>query len=310
VILSRARSACRAVVLCLLLLGGGPEAFCAEDSREAPGWRFGYSSRLLFDLSRADATTALTLWTKELAKEAGSTGAAKATIYDDLGSLVDAIRSEQIDFVAISSMDYLKIHKQLSLEPALVGTKNGKYAEDQLLLVRRDKGYTRLGHLQDKKLVLTTSGQEIATLWLDTLLAKQGLALTRKHFGGIKETAKAQQAILSVFFNQADACVVHRNAYLTASELNPQVGKELDVLIASPSFPLAVTCFRPNLSQAKKDLLFSSYDRLIRTPAGKQILTLFRIDGTAPTRHKDFEPLENLLKEHERTKVRSVRQAR
>jgi phosphonate transport system substrate-binding protein len=287
-----------AVLILLLSLSGSAIAIDGPVASGSGGWRIGYSSRLIFDVTREDARLALDLWTRELGRDGRIAGTPKATIYDDLPSLVAAIRSEEVDFIALTTLDYMKLQNQLGLEPAVFGTKGGRIADEQILLVRADSGFDRLGKLRNRRLMIMTGGREIASLWLDIQLAKQGLAPFDQFFAATKEAGKASQVILPVFFRQADACVVNRNAYATAVELNPQIGRAMMVLAKTPPVPLAVTCFRPTLPREQKEKLLSAYEKLLTTPAGRQILTLFRIDGTQQARPGDLDTIEALLREH------------
>ena len=140
------------------------------------------------------------------------------------------------------------------MEPALIGEKNGKPGDEQVLLVRRDSGIRGLDQLRGGKLTLLQgAGGEIASLWLDNLLAKRGLPAAGRMFGSVKVVPKAQQVILPVFFRQADGCIVGSNAFQTAVELNPQLGKELVAMRTSPVYPIAVTCLRTTLTNEQKD---------------------------------------------------------
>ena len=57
--------------------------------------------------------------------------------------------------------------------------------------------------------------------------------------------AKPSQAILPVFFKQAEAALVTRATFDTAVELNPQLGAALRTLSRSPQLIPAVAAVRP-----------------------------------------------------------------
>lgn len=263
--------------------------------------RFGYSSNLFSEVSRSDAKAALAIWTQELVQLAGYRLKTEMVLFEDLPTLVAAIRDDKIDFVGLSSLDYLRIRNRTSMEPALTGRKGGRVGEEQVLLVHRDSGITSLGHLKGRKLTrMGGSSGEIASLWIDTVLAKKGFPMAGRHFAGVKEVGKAQAAILPVFFRKADACVVNRRAWEIAVELNPQVGRELVVLANSPEFPIAVTCFRSSMSEEQKIEFIRLSLKMVSTPAGKQILTLFKIDTISRAGSINMESLATLLADHDR----------
>jgi phosphonate transport system substrate-binding protein len=262
------------------------------------GLRFGYSATLVPELSRADAQAALELWGREFVRLSGYDVPYKLTVYDDLDTFASAIRGDQVDFIALGSLEYLKIREHVEMEPALIGEKNGKPGDEQVLLVRRDSGIRGLDQLRGRKLTLLQgAGGEIASLWLDNLLAKRGLPAAGRMFGTVKVVPKAQQVILPVFFRQADACIVGSDAFQTAAELNPQVGKKLVAIETSPVYPVAVTCLRTTLTNEQKDEFIRMAFRLKDTPSGKQILTLFKVDNMSRGSDRVLDPLSSLVKE-------------
>lgn len=291
-----------AIAFGLLLL---PGAFAAggEPVFGPRGLRIGYSSRLLFDVSLPDARTAMALWTRELNRLAGLSTPPRTTIFEDLPTLVAAIQGGEVDFIALNCMDYLKIRGAIPIEPALVGLKRGSPWDAMVLLVHRGSGIERLDQLKGKRLNVLAGGGEIASVWLDTVLARHGMPEAGRFFGSMKEVGKAQQAILPVFFRQADAGVVNRNAFRTITELNPQIGRDLTVLSASAELVTGITCFRPGISEAEKREFIRISLKLIESPAGRQILTLFKVDDIANVPAGCLDNLEALLAESEKVKL-------
>ena len=297
-----------AALLCLLLLVRGPAAGGARNPFGAKGLRFGYSATLLPEASRADTQAALELWGREFVRLSGYDVPYKLIVYDDLETFISAIRSDQVDFIALGSLEYLKIRGRVEMEPALIGEKNGKPGDEQVLLVRRDSGIRELDRLRGGKLTLLQgAGGEIASLWLDNLLAKRGLPAAGRMFGAVKVVPKAQQVILPVFFRQADACIVGSNAFQTAVELNPQLGRELVAIETSPVYPIAVTCLRTTLTNEQKDEFIRMAFRLKDTSSGKQILTLFKVDSMSRGSDRVLDPLSALVKESGAGKTASRR---
>src|SRR5271157_4849131 len=193
--------------------------------------RFGYSSKFLNDVSLGDAQVAMELWTREFIKSTELKMKPKPLIYDNLQSVVNALNNRELDLVALTTMDYLKIRDKVPVEAALVGSRRKAVDGDELvLLVRRDQGTMDIRQLKGKKLLVHSSPLiDIARLWLNSVMARRNLPDYERFFGSDKEVKKASQAVLPVFFKQADACLVTRSAFETMVELNPQIGRELMV---------------------------------------------------------------------------------
>ncbi len=261
--------------------------------------RMGYSTGLLYDVSLADAQAAMSLWVRGYSLTAGFSESSTAVIYDDLEEMAARVRAGALDFVAMSPLEYLRIQGETPLEPALVSLKGGRVADRQLLLAHRESGLRTLGDLRGKSLALLRSGDDLALLWLDTILAREGLPRAARFLGLAREGSRASQALLPVFFRRADACVVTGNAYATAVELNPQLGVDLVELEKSPEFPLGMMCLRADLDPGRKERILAASFQFLATPTGRQVLTLFKSDGVSPYRPGLLDELERLVREHQ-----------
>jgi ABC-type phosphate/phosphonate transport system substrate-binding protein len=264
------------------------DAECQAENKEFTPeiLRVGYSTKFLNDVSIADAQVALELWTRELSRSAMPTlkMQPKPFIYDDLQSIVTALKNREIELIAITAMDYLKIKDKVPLEPALSASRQGSVDGDELvLLVRREQRITDIGQLKGKTLTVHAGYMfDTASFWLSTVLAGKNLPEQERFFGSVREVKKVSQAVLPVFFKQADACLVSKNSFQTMVELNPQIGKEIVVLLTSDKFTYGMLCFNRYLSADVKMQVIKSALNMHTSPTGKQILTLFQIDRITP----------------------------
>ena len=115
-------------------------------------------------------------------------------------------------------------------------------------------------------------------MWLDNCPMKAGLLSHESFFCIITEAPKTANAVLPVFFGQADACLVLERLFDTIAELNPQLRNELVTLANSPPLLMSLTCFTPACSPRMKQRTLVFGERMHHTPKGKQILTLFGLD--------------------------------
>jgi ABC-type phosphate/phosphonate transport system substrate-binding protein len=170
---------------------------------------------------------------------------------------------------------------------------------EYLLLVHRQKGITVLPQLNNKRLVITSEygASDVNLLWLDREMKKHGLPKTTLFFKTLKQVPKASQAILPVFFQQAEAALVPRSAYETMAELNPQIVTDLAILAASPPFPRGLTAFREDIKPEAKQRIIASALNLHTYPRGRQILTLFKTEQVVRLPKNYFDNLIRLLKD-------------
>jgi ABC-type phosphate/phosphonate transport system substrate-binding protein len=297
----------RALVMSLIFFSlVSPSHLCAERGEEdsgtvqKPTLIVGYSSKLLSHVDVNDAKAATKVWTEMLIRKKGIFKKTDTFIIQDLTSLEKAVKAKAVDVVVLLPQDFIEIRNRVPLEPIFSSAIPRGVYEEFIVLVRKDQAIDKLSDLRGKRL-LVEIGQRgtIPAFWLDTLLTRERLPEGKEFFSSIKEANKISQAVLPVFFRQADVCLTSRYAFETMAELNPQVGKDLKVIATSPGFLTGVICFRRDFYAQYKDHLDDSLRSLHTDPQGKQILTLFRISQLIPFEPSHLETVEALLKEHQ-----------
>jgi phosphonate transport system substrate-binding protein len=148
------------------------------------------------------------------------------------------------------------------------------------------------------------SNGRLALLWFTTLLLKRGLPESDNFFSDIKKVEKISQAVLPVFFMQADACIVRRAGFQTMVEMNPQVNKNLIVLQKSPVFQESLFCVRKDYDDKSKKIILDVVETLHLDPKGSQMLLLFRKNRVLPFKPEYIESVEALVKEYNELKKR------
>ena len=88
---------------------------------------------------------------------------------------------------------------------------------------------------------------------------------------------KVSAVVLPVFFRAADACLVTRQGFRTMSELNPQVGRQLREIAASPPLLPTVTCIRADYEPTIREIAVEAIREAGKNPASQQLLTVFQI---------------------------------
>ena len=289
---------CLSFLLVVITVGSSGMATTTKDGVEY--LNVGYTKSLLSDVDFKDAQVAMDLWVRELSKASHNPLRPKSILIEDLPSLVRALNAKQIDVLGLSCLDYFKIKDQVDLEPGMVAIIGGKASKEFSLITRGDKALQGLGDLKNGKLLIHDEkpGKGVPQMWLDTFLVKQGLTRSKYFFANIKEVDKVSQAVLPVFFKQADACLVSRSGFETMVELNPQIGEQLSIQTTSPGFVLGGVFFRKDFRADIKKLIMDTCMKFYTYSSGKQILTLFKAEAFSPFKPSYFETLLDLTKEY------------
>jgi len=288
----------------LMLVTSGVRA--EESDQGSKIIRVGYSGQLFTETSLRDAQVAIELWTRQVAVGMERV-IPQIVLFDDLEGMVRAVRAGEVDLLSISTLDYLRIRDHTALEPALASVSGIKAEQEYVLLVRRNREVGSLQALRGGRLMVEIGKREssVSKLWLNSLLLKMGRETAERFFGGVKQVVKTSQAVLPVFFGQADAALVRKSAFETMTELNPQLERALTALITSPQLLPVLVCFSAGGSAEDKRALLVGAVILHRHPRGKQILTLFQVDKMIPFNSEMLVPVVGLLREYEALKQRS-----
>jgi ABC-type phosphate/phosphonate transport system substrate-binding protein len=242
--------------------------------------RFGLSATVVeSDVNPNDALAAAKVWADLLGNGTGLWTSAEARIYPDAGSLAAAVNNGDADVVALGTDEYLEIEKNFRAIPSFTYVMAGEVEIQYLILVRNDSGIKTLGDLRNRRIAIPKGGRSsMVPLWIDGLLYDNNLPEKEVFFKELKQVQKTNQAILPIFFKQMDAGIAIKSTYETAVALNPQIGRQLRVLTASPKLVMLVTCIRSTLSTQQRQQYVKQALKLHESPGGLQGFHLFKMD--------------------------------
>lgn len=294
-------------ILVLLFAILTPLAAVSATEQEMPKvLQVGFSSNVFPDLDRRDAQVAMELWSRELTRRIGIS--AKVTIYRDTTAMRTAFRKGQLHIVTLSSVEYLQVRNSLPLVPAFVAACKTGRRTNQVLIVRRDSGIGSFKALRGKVLALPPAQQqETGRIWLDVITMRETGETSGTYFRELKEARKASQAVMAVFFRQADAAVINRGVLEGSMALNPQLGRDLVVIQESQSLLEHFTCVPVNINARLKKAMEDAAFDMHQNTVGRQVLTLFQIDKIVSYQASYLDGIEALLAEQQRLKARRRR---
>jgi phosphonate transport system substrate-binding protein len=156
-----------------------------------------------------------------------------------------------------------------------------------------------LAALRGRKLVRHRSPLTAPALpWLETMLAGQRLGNAKEFFDSLTALDSPSKSVSQVFFHQADVCLVTSNAFAVACEMNPQLQKDLKVLMTSPPLIPSLFFFRADYNARQK---FEEAILGLRSSAdGQQVLTVFQGSGMEKQPLSSFDGTRHLLSEYQR----------
>ncbi len=247
-----------------------------------------------------DVKASLKVWGTRLAKKYHPAGEVEISMFMDLPSIKAALESRSIDLLVISSLDYIDLEAGHILEPV---TTEADIDQEFVLIIRRDRNIRALGELEGGRCLIDGRAVgRIPQIWLDVALLRSGLASNESFFQEVMIMDKASQAVLPVFFGQSDACVTTRKAYDTMCELNPQLEREMSIILKSPGLIRGLNCTRSDLEADLKATTIEALHEMAQEPEGQQILTLLGVREIIPFKPAYLDSIRSLYNEYKTLK--------
>jgi hypothetical protein len=228
--------------------------------------------------SRADVEVSLNFWARELiVKEAIAHNfqvlSSKAILYDRVEDMKNAFNNGELDLIIAPPLLISKYFNRDQLEDGFAGVHEGKKKDKVLLLVRQDKNINAIEDLPGKRLTMLAN-DELADVFLDTLVLKSFKKGYRKIGLSIQNQNRSNRIILDLFFDKFDAGVVYGSSYDVMTELNPDIANKVKILDEFPLKGRNISFFRKNYPLAK---VFTDIAMGFNgTARAKQILEAFR----------------------------------
>jgi ABC-type phosphate/phosphonate transport system substrate-binding protein len=256
------------------------------------------------DVDEKDARAALNVWISMITKTGGIPTKVDLFSYRDLASFESKVLENKVDLVFFFATEYLEVKNRMPFEPLAVSLPLGAEHKQFSVLVRKDRGISKVGELANSEILIEQGENSVLlSLWLETLLMKEGFPGPAGFFAKFRNVKKSSQALLPVFFKNSDACAVSRGGFEMMKELNPQVGQELVAIAQSPGYPQGIVCVRKGF--AEKYPGFVKHMFLVHNLSeGRQILTLMKINKLVPYEPAYLKTTEALLQEHEALKLK------
>lgn len=243
-----------------------------------PAWadepfRVGVIRSNFVGVNQNDAIASMKIWGNTFIQQRNLHLQTEVRLFERLADLQSAARQVDVHAMLLTAQEYL----DLGIRPDSVFIQRASSGAPlrYVLLVRRDEGVSDIQSLAGQRVALAEEVRmNMAELWLKSLL----------HRGAPKiKPIAPNKAVLEVFFRQSKAALVSEESFALASELNPQLRRDLVVLKESPPFVSMLLIFVPNWQTASRAQLEAAILNLHTNIAGQQILTLFQ--GARMERH-------------------------
>lgn len=251
----------------------------AADVAGLAPFRVAFTSPMFTDVNENDARAAVKAWATTIAKERNIDVATDPQILPDAPSLDRVLSEKSVDAAGMTVLEYWQTGAAQRWAPILGAAIGGRVADVYYLLVHGDSDIQGIADLRGRTVLVHHNPRvSLAEFWLEDLLRSEQPSDPSGFFGRVSPVPKLSSVILPVFFRQADACVVTRWGFETLTELNPQIGRDLRVLVVSPELIATVFCLRADYDSPQRESLLTGLEELHLSASGRQVLTIFHSD--------------------------------
>ena len=176
--------------------------------------------------------------------------------------------NRKADVFTLHGYEWLESGTSAQLEVLLTPARDGKAALTEFVILRPraarpadgDRKFT-MQDLEDSDILVDRGGcGELVYRWLDVEIVPVTGDSRRENFAEFRSASSATEAVLAVYFGDADACVVSRAAYDGVLRTNPAgIEARLEVVRCSPLLlQHVVACRRDLRAPLRGDLLKSA----------------------------------------------------
>ncbi len=256
------------MTLISLLYAGGSLAFGAEKGF----YRIGISKKAFGNVNDNDASAALKAWATMITKEQNLDAKVEAVL---LKGSMEEIRKSYIDyeFDGFGLITPELFEMDIKPEYVYIGKRGTGINLNYVIITHAQGSAASPRDMVGRKLISCDSNQMALSFhWLENIMFSEGLKTGRP-----KIVENLSNAILQVYFRQADAAMVTREAFELACELNPQLKKELIVLSESPPLIPVIFILQSSTGQEKRMAVLEKIVLDIdKTTGGRQVLTVIQ----------------------------------
>ncbi len=264
-----------------LLLSISPKILFAQAIETKSEANIGITKEMFSDVNIRDAKAIINLWTKMVHEKVAYNVKSSSFIYEDMQQLIKDINETKVDYIFLSTPQYLKYKSSLKLKPYYGTLINKQKSFDLYLMIRNNTNIKIFSDLKNSSIAVQGGRFKlIGKLFLDYLCLKNGVTEKEKFFKKIIYDDNASKTILSTFFGKTDACIVTNSTFEITSEMNPQINNTLRIFSEKENLVNDLFCFRNDIPKNEVARAIGFGDQIDSDPKSSQIYKIFKIDGS------------------------------
>jgi len=235
----------------------------------------------------ADAEIALKRWIRKISKIENINVTMK--IFDTYEDYNKAVLADEVQNIILSPELYLRHSESLKKThyDGWIKEANNQFFAYNLIgdkELYKEKRYLRASYFKDDL---------IAKIILEKIAFRDNKVFTYRMLN------KESKAVIDTFFNKSDVALVGSKVWKINSELNPQVGRKLQIIDTTDAiFMKMFSLISKKMPPLIKKNYFEALSRLNESADGKQMMRMFKFNNVYPITIDDLADLENFYEDY------------
>ena len=244
----------------------------------------------------------LEMWARKLsaewAPEAGEGEERLRNLLPELSwqRLAITARNNAAEAFVVNGYEWIESGAAARLDVLLAPSWEGKTAMAEFVILRQraprtsgEKPKFSMDELFEKQILVDRGGcGELVYRWLDREIRVGTGATRREDHAEFRSAANPTQAVLSVYFGEAEACIVSRSSYLEVQRTNPNglLAKLEEVRKSPPLLKHVIACPHGMTTKRRAEIVKSAAALRLQQPDG-----LWSLAVPSPDEFKDLRLL-------------------
>jgi ABC-type phosphate/phosphonate transport system substrate-binding protein len=206
----------------------------------------------------------------------------------------------------VSSTEYLEAEKRMACRPSLAYEITGEVTQEFVLVARRGRPPV-VPASSSIAVYVQNPRSALAQMWGDTYFHDTGVVRGLNAFASVRPLDRRGRPTMTVFFGQADYAIDSRSAFASTVELNPQVGRDLEVLAHSEPLLPGLVCISDRMSPDLRRRYIEAAARMHDQVRYRQSMIVMRVSRIVPWEPRFLDTTRALLARHAALAARSVK---
>jgi len=247
-------------------------------------------------ISQPDLKVAMQFWASQLGQQVSFSS--HTTIYTNINKMRDDFDKGIINFIVAKPLSIIQGFDLTKLTAGYKAKWSGITADNLLVISHKKANINNFSSVKNKHLSLILN-DPISEIFVNTLALEAFDLPAKQVFKKIEFIPKSNQLILNLFFQKTDVILIYKSFYELASELNPQIKNNTQIIASLPNLPRSLGFFHPSVEATLREQVLTEIENLKSIPQGQQLLELFRADSLVRSDTNDLDSIKALLKRYQ-----------